>query len=160
MNADQGLNAAQLQDMFKTEHPIHTIAQWRAGPAEEHDSNGYWDWVATMVSTPVNTSNVVPLFVNAVPAGAPPIADMDSFAMLVDQWHGQCMENGNRVLELGVEGVVISIEDETNPGVVVQLTLDLATAHAFRLGAMTALNLFKDLPFGASLEDAPDDAAG
>ena len=100
------------------------------------------------------------MFVEAPIAGEPPITDMDTFAMLVDQWHARCMDNGNRVLELGTEGVKVSLEDEANPGQIIQIELDAITAQIFRLGVMTALNVFKDLPFGASLEDAPDDAAG
>lgn len=103
---------------------------------------------------PPNSSGVIPMHVN-VPQQDAPIESLDQFAALVDMWHQECMEHGNRVMELGAEGVVITMDDDTRPTEAIQITLDAITAQIFRLGAMSALNVFKDLPFGASLEDDP-----
>jgi hypothetical protein len=109
-----------------------------------------------------NTSGMVPVHVNAVPAEeAVAITSIDQFAMHVDHWHATCMQQGNSVVALGAEGVKISLEDDAKPGEILEITLDAITAQIFRLGAMTALNVFKDLPFGASLEEDPaENAAG
>lgn len=105
-----------------------------------------------------NTSGMIPMHVN-VPQQDAPIESLDQFAALVDYWHQECMEHGNRVIQLGAEGVIVTVEDDAKPGEVTQITLDVITAQIFRLGAMSALNVFKDLPFGASLEEAPSDDA-
>jgi hypothetical protein len=94
------------------------------------------------------------LFKEEVPIGAKPIEDIDTFAMMVDQWHGKCMEQGNRLLEIP-EGTEVTVENHAEPGKVIQMNLDGPYLHVFRVGVESALNVFKDLPFGASLEDAP-----
>jgi hypothetical protein len=100
------------------------------------------------------------IFKEAVPVGATPIVDIDAFAMLVDHWHAEKMEHGNRLLEFQ-EGTTIEVEDEAKPGEVIAMDLNGAYLQVFRVGVMTVLNLFKDLPFGASIEAAPgDDAPG
>ena len=106
------------------------------------------------------------IFKDAVPIGAAPIADIDAFAMHVDHWHGRCIEEGNRMLELP-EGTEITVEDNAKPGEVIQMNLDGAYLQVFRVGVETVLNIFKNLPFGASIEEAPEfvdgvnqDAAG
>lgn len=106
------------------------------------------------------------VFKDAVPIGAQPIEDVNTFAMLVDHWHDQKMEYGNRLLEIP-EGTMIELEDEKNPGQVIAMELSGAYMQVFRVGVMTALNVFKELPFGASIvEEAPaipvagNDAAG
>lgn len=96
-----------------------------------------------------------PLFKEEVPIGAKPIEDIDSFAMMVDHWHGKCMEQGNRMLELP-EGTTVSVEDHAKPGEVVEMDLNGAYLQTFRVGVESVLNIFKNLPFGASLEDAPE----
>ena len=85
-----------------------------------------------------------------------PIKDMDQFAALIDQWHAQTMENGNRVLEIP-EGTTIIVEDEKNPGQVIEMDLNGPYLQVFRLGAQTVLHLFKNLPFGASMEEVPEE---
>lgn len=95
------------------------------------------------------------VFKEEVPIGAKPIDDIDTFAMMVDQWHGKCMEQGNRLLEIP-EGTEVTVEDHAKPGEVIQMNLDGAYLQTFRVGVEAALNVFKDLPFGASLEDVPE----
>jgi hypothetical protein len=113
---------------------------------------------------PVEPSNVTelnselagtPLFKEEVPIGAKPIDDIDTFAMMIDHWHGKCMEHGNRLLEMP-EGTQVEVEDEKTPGVVIIMDLNGAYLQTFRIGVEAALNLFKDLPFGASIEEAPE----
>jgi hypothetical protein len=100
-----------------------------------------------------------PVFKNEVPVGAKPIEDINTFAMMVDYWHGQCMEHGNRLLEIP-EGTTISVEDAAKPGEVVEMDLNGAYLQVFRTGVLTALQVFKDLPFGVSVEEQADDNAG
>ncbi len=97
----------------------------------------------------------VPVHVNAVPTEAKPIDSVDEFAMLVDLWHSTQIELGNRLLEIA-EGTEVEVEDEAKPNEVLAVVLEGATLHTFRLGVMAALNLFNDLPFGASIESASD----
>jgi len=89
------------------------------------------------------------------------INDLDTFAASVDQWHAAKMEEGNRMLEMGIKNdATIQIEDHANPGK--QRTLELTgdTGAAFRVGVASVLYLFQNLPFGVSIEEAPADAAG
>lgn len=95
------------------------------------------------------------IFKEEVPIGAEPIADVDAFAMHVDHWHAQKMEQGNRFLELP-EGTTIEVEDHKTPGEVIAMDLNGPYLQVFRVGVETVLNIFKDLPFGASIEDAPE----
>lgn len=95
-----------------------------------------------------------------LPLGATSIEDINSFAASVDQWHGAKMEEGNRLLELGVlNDATIQIEDQANPGA--QRTLELTgdVGAAFRVGVQSVLYVFQNLPFGVSVEEAPADAA-
>lgn len=98
------------------------------------------------------------VFKEAVPIGAKPIDDIDSFAMLVDQWHGKCMEQGNRLLTIP-EGTEVTVADHKTPGEIIAMDLNGPFLQVFRVGVEAALNVFKDLPFGASLEDAPESPA-
>lgn len=97
----------------------------------------------------------VNMFKDAVPTDAKPIEDVDGFAMLVDQWHARCMEHGNRMLEIP-EGTTIELEDESKPNEVIAMDLNGAYLQVFRVGVLTILNIFKSLPFGASIETAPE----
>lgn len=92
------------------------------------------------------------------PIETKPVEDLDGFAMMVDQWHGKCMEQGNRMLAIP-EGTVIQVADVKKPGELIEMDLNGAYLQTFRVGIETVLQIFKDLPFGVSLEDAPDDAA-
>ena len=94
------------------------------------------------------------VFKEEVPIGAKPINDVDTFAMMIDHWHAQCMERGNRVLEIP-EGTTIEVEDQKTPGQTLEMDLNGPYLQVFRVGVMTVLHLFKDLPFGASIEEAP-----
>lgn len=94
------------------------------------------------------------VFKEEVPIGAKPIKDIDTFAMMVDHWHGQKIEHGNRLLAIP-EGTTIEVEDQKNPGHVIEMDLNGPYLQVFRVGVMTALHLFKDLPFGASIEEGP-----
>jgi hypothetical protein len=93
----------------------------------------------------------------AMPTDAKPIDDINTLAMLVDHWHGQKFEQGNRLLEIP-EGTTIEVEDDKNPGQVIAMDLNGPFHQVFKVGVMTVLHLFKDLPFGASLEDDPSAA--
>lgn len=96
------------------------------------------------------------IFKEEVPIGAKPIEDVDTFAMMVDHWHAQCMERGNRILEIP-EGTIVQVEDITKPGEVVEMDLNGAYLQVFRIGVTTALEQFKNLPFGASIEEGQAD---
>lgn len=96
-----------------------------------------------------------------LPIGTTSIDDINSFAAAIDQWHGAKIEEGNRLLELGIENdATIQIEDQANPGT--QRTLELTgdVGAAFRVGVRSVLYLFQNLPFGVSVEEAPADAEG
>lgn len=97
------------------------------------------------------------LYKEAVPIGAPVIDDVDTFAMIVDHWHAKSMEHGNRMLEIP-EGTMIEVEDQAKPGEVIAMELKGAYHQVFNVGVLTVLNIFKDLPFGASVEEAPAEA--
>lgn len=107
---------------------------------------------------PSNVAELRPAPKEAVPAQ--PIMDVDTFAMLVDAWHGEKFEQGNRLLEIP-EGTTITLEDEKTPGETIEMDLNGPYLQVFRVGVLTALQLFKNLPFGASIEEVPahDDAA-
>jgi len=93
--------------------------------------------------------------VQAAPIGAV-INDLDTFAASMDQWHGAKMEEGNRLLELGVlNDASIEIEDRTNPGTPRTLELTGDVGAAFRVGVQSVLLLFQNLPFGVSVEEVP-----
>lgn len=162
---DFGMDSDALLSKYDVSgHPEYTIAKWRDGPAESHNTNGYWDWVASRIAedNAAIPSNVVELnpelagqaiFKNEVPIGATPINDVDTFAMLIDQWHATKMDHGNRLLKIP-EGTTIEVEDAKTPGQTIEMDLNGTYLQVFKVGVMTALHLFKDLPFGASIEEA------
>lgn len=39
------LDATQLRDMFETEHPVHTMDNWRAEVQFQDTILGYWEYV-------------------------------------------------------------------------------------------------------------------
>lgn len=168
---DFGMDANQLLEKYDGNegHPEYTIDKWRAGPCMTSDTNGYWDWVIAMIaqddiSIPSNVTELNPdlagqaVFKEAVPVGAKPIEDVNTFAMMVDHWHAQCMERGNRVLQIP-EGTIIEVADESTPGQTIEMDLNGPYLQVFRVGVMTVLHLFKDLPFGASIEESANDPA-
>lgn len=115
--------------------------------------------LADITASTVNVTELSPdlaVFKEAVPIGAEAIADIDTFAMMIDHWHGVCMEHGNRLLTIP-EGTTIEMEDVKKPGQTIEMDLNGAYLQVFRVGVMTALHQFKDLPFGASIEEAPTD---
>jgi len=95
------------------------------------------------------------VFKEEVPIGAKPINDIDTFAMMVDHWHAKGIEKGNRLLEIP-EGTSVELVDAKNPTEVVAMDLTGPYLQVFKVGAMAVLNVFKDLPFGASIEEAPE----
>lgn len=96
----------------------------------------------------------------ALPVGATAVNDINDFAAAIDQWHGAKIEEGNRLLELGVtKDASVQIEDRENPGTPRTLELTGDVGAAFRVGVDSVLYLFKNLPFGVSVEEAPADAA-
>lgn len=95
-----------------------------------------------------------------LPVGSTSLDDVSTFAAAVDQWHAAKFEEGNRMLDMGVKvDTSIQIEDHDNPGT--QRTLELTgdVGAAFRVGVASVLYVFQNLPFGASVEEAPADAA-
>lgn len=105
-----------------------------------------------------NPSGMVPVHTEKVPEGATPIDDISTFAMMIDLWHSQKFELANRLLDIG-EGTKATMEDDDKPGELIEIVLEGATLHAFHLGIMTTLNLFKDLPFAASVEEQSSDGS-
>lgn len=95
----------------------------------------------------------------AVVAGDTPIADINTFAMVIDNWHAEKIEQGNRMLNIP-EGSSIDYENADAPGLVQKLVLEGAYMKAYRIGVMTSLELFANLPFGASIEEAQTDEPG
>lgn len=89
------------------------------------------------------------------------INDLDTFAAAIDQWHAAKIEEGNRMLELGVTvDASIEVEDADNPGNPRKLELTGDVGAAFRIGVQTALVLFQSLPFGVSVEEEAANGAG
>lgn len=106
--------------------------------------------IAAFTPVPDGEANIYPA------AETQPAADLisvDDFAQHVDLWHARCMEQGNRMLEIP-EGTTIQLEDQKNPGELVEMDLNGPYLQVFRVGVLTVLHLFKDLPFGVSVEDA------
>lgn len=98
-----------------------------------------------------NSSNVIPMHVNVVQPNAN-IESMDHFAMLVDHWHDQCFEYAKRVLEIP-EGTPATYIDDRTPDIEIIVPLEGQAHYAFQIGALAVMNIFKDLPFGASVEE-------
>lgn len=95
-----------------------------------------------------------------LPVGATSLDDLGQFAAAIDQWHAAKIEEGNRMLEMGVKNeATIQIEDHANPGTNRTLELTGDVGAAFRVGVASVLYVFQNLPFGVSVEEAPADAA-
>ncbi len=82
------------------------------------------------------------------------IDDINSFAMAIDAWHSTKMEQGNRMLNVPAES--LEYEDVNNPGKSIKLDMTGDVLMAYRIGVMTALHLFAELPFGAELATGDD----
>lgn len=84
---DKGLDAKALEAKFVSAHPMFTIEQWRDGPSESSDTNGYWDWVASMVELYTTPDDFKP-----TPEGGDTDADstlietLDGMANVVMNW--------------------------------------------------------------------------
>lgn len=104
---------------------------------------------------PATNTEAAALLVEPTTEMSQSIADMDQFAMLVDQWHATTFADGQKLLTIP-EGTTVTVEDQKT-GQAIEMDLNGPYLEVFRTGAMAALELFRNLPFGVSVEDNPEE---
>lgn len=93
--------------------------------------------------------------------GAPDttLTSLNAMGGLVIHWHATQMERCLRMLELP-EGTEMEFEDSDKPGEITNIPMTGDALKAFRVGVLTAMNLFETLPFVATEKtEQPDPAA-
>lgn len=85
------------------------------------------------------------------------LTSLNAMGGLVIHWHGTQMERCLRMLEIP-EGTEMEYEDTDKPGEITNIPLTGDTLKSFRVGVLTAMNLFEVLPFVATETNPTDDA--
>lgn len=81
-----------------------------------------------------------------------PIVNVDQFAHMLSQWHGQTVAKVKQMQDIP-EGSQVAIDEGKT------ITLEGDTLLAFKTGLLTALADFEALPFVSSSDEAPEPAA-
>lgn len=139
---DFGMSIHDLQAKYgDAGHPTYNLEGWRSGPNTDHDSNGYWDWVTTMIAQDDES------FPDTPPEELD-VKDLGQFIALLAAWHQRQVATLEHLQKIP-PGTEVSVEDADS------FTLEGDVLRGFQMGLSLALSHMGTLPFNAEFVD-PD----